>query len=124
MTMQISNASLFEQNNLQALTDYLSTQVLFKVLASEQQTSAISTLHDESKQVASNGWVDVKHSILSAVPWQTQEKLEGPIHNVFITGATGKLGGYLVKTFLEQSDCRIYCLVRAKIVRYCEKNDL
>ena len=34
--------------------------------------------------------------------------------NIFLTGATGVLGGYLLKTLLLSTDSKIYCLVRAK----------
>jgi len=34
--------------------------------------------------------------------------------NILLTGVTGVLGGCLLKTLLEKTDCIIYCLVRAK----------
>ncbi|MEW6380988.1 MAG: SDR family NAD(P)-dependent oxidoreductase [bacterium] len=34
-------------------------------------------------------------------------------HTVFLTGATGILGGYILKELLETTDSRIYCLIRA-----------
>ncbi|MBF0441606.1 MAG: thioester reductase domain-containing protein [Oligoflexales bacterium] len=37
-----------------------------------------------------------------------------PPKNVFLTGGTGFVGAYLIKEIMENTDARIYCLVRAK----------
>lgn len=36
------------------------------------------------------------------------------IENVFLTGATGILGSYLVKNLLESTNAKLYCLIRGK----------
>lgn len=45
-----------------------------------------------------------------------EQALENPLksHTVFITGATGVLGGYLLKLILTETDIEPICLVRAK----------
>ncbi|MEW5803368.1 MAG: thioester reductase domain-containing protein [bacterium] len=35
-------------------------------------------------------------------------------HNIFLTGPTGILGGYLIKELLETTTAQIYCLIRAQ----------
>jgi amino acid adenylation domain-containing protein/thioester reductase-like protein len=41
-------------------------------------------------------------------PWN------GAARNIFLTGATGFLGAYLLHRLINQTDARIYCLVRAR----------
>ncbi|SEA06395.1 amino acid adenylation domain-containing protein/thioester reductase domain-containing protein [Pseudobutyrivibrio sp. ACV-2] len=57
------------------------------------------------------GWeadLDMPLAIEAGVPYANT------CENVLLTGATGFLGAYLLKSLLEKTDCNIYCLVRAE----------
>jgi len=48
------------------------------------------------------------------------ESVMGKEKNIFVTGATGLIGSYLVKTFLAKG-CKVYVLVRNKDGKTCEE---
>jgi thioester reductase-like protein len=48
-------------------------------------------------------------------------KLSAFPQTIFLTGATGVLGGRILKDLLQSTACRIYCLVRGKDPLHCEE---
>jgi thioester reductase-like protein len=48
-------------------------------------------------------------------------KLSAFPRTIFLTGATGVLGGRVLKDLLQSTACRIYCLARGKDAAHCEE---
>ncbi len=71
----------------------------------------------DSKSTLSHQKIDFQNDILEIediIPKQLPNKSNTPAKNIFLTGATGFLGSYLLKDLLQLTDAKIYCLVRAK----------
>ncbi|AFZ00728.1 thioester reductase domain-containing protein [Calothrix sp. PCC 6303] len=49
----------------------------------------------------------------SIYPAKNSFRFNGEPENVFVTGATGFLGGFIIYELLKQTSCDVYCLVRA-----------
>jgi len=99
--IQLSSSLLMENRNINALA--ASIVILFdqSTLSAIPDTASSTGMYIASKMghdFANNHYFDVE------------------IKSIFINGVTGVLGAYIVKELLLNTDCEIYCLIRAENV--------
>jgi thioester reductase-like protein len=97
----------------------LPVQILFKTptVAGMAQAVALARRGDDPSEAA--GGFDAKH-LSSEVALDPDIRPQGPVElnqepkAVFITGASGFLGSYLLHELLRQTNATVFCLVRAR----------
>lgn len=81
-----------------------------------QQIGTSSLLPSFTLELADEAVLDLKIQPRTAI-MQSADKLE----NIFLTGATGFLGAFLLHELLERTQANIYCLVRAANIQQASK---
>ncbi|NJL82096.1 MAG: NAD-dependent epimerase/dehydratase family protein [Chloroflexaceae bacterium] len=96
---RFSMLEILEANNIETLVEVLLRQVFPEVAPSEVACNVLSL---ETEAV-------LEENIVPKEPFVEQEKTKA----VFLTGASGFLGAFLLRELLERTEATIYCLVRA-----------
>ena len=91
----ISPELVFDSKNIRVLSE--------KIVNGANNNTELSTSIDEKANIEKS---EISYKQPNCIYSYFETK------KVFITGATGVLGGNLIKEFLESTDCELFCLVR------------
>jgi thioester reductase-like protein len=102
--MVIPATSLFENPTISSLALYLSGRMAGQQTPTERSGESDATSAELRRDAILGPEVDVRPGLLPVNPEPSR---------VFVTGGTGFLGGYVLAELLQNTDYRVYCLVRA-----------
>lgn len=101
----LSKTLFFEYDNIYKLAQYLKREVfadLFQLHEKENVSTPSSTIDHHQPTLVTQKYHQKK--IMRSID---------SIDHLFITGGTGVLGSYLIKTLLENTNYQLHCLIRA-----------
>lgn len=107
LSIPFSPALLHEQFSIQTLSDYLMERL------SSSAAGQPNPLYEEFLDLQKEFWFKTQDSELS------KPDLHKAPDSIFLTGATGFLGAYLLNDLLNETDANVYCLVRAENETEC-----
>ena len=93
----------FRENIFQAYFD-----IPIKSLPGFKQMNAVATVIMPKTSASSSDY----ESRTAYHRKKKKSRIDGAINDIFLTGATGVLGGYLTKLFLEETEITLHCLIR------------
>jgi len=113
----LSKSLLMECTSIAKLTEYFKENVFIDLF--DQPVRALNISPKLGSQTSpgksgKNSTLIKKHPVTKPRPPQKKPNQGDGPWDIFLTGATGTLGGYLTKLILENTDINLHCLIRAK----------